>query len=210
MTQMAASTIACHECDLLNRVPELEPGQKASCPRCGFLLAVNRARALDIILAFSVTALLFLALASAFPFLEFSASGQEKTITLLQSVAVLITREFPDLAFVVFLLIVAIPAVLLLGITYVATAITLGKRLPFMRRVLRWVLHLLPWSMADIYLVGILVSFVKIVSLADVALGLSFWSYAMFTICIIVVSMYIDRRELWRSVRALHGGSADD
>jgi len=207
---MAASNIACHECDLLNRVPELESGQKAWCPRCGFLLAVNRDQALDVILAFSLTALLFLVLGSVFPFLEFSAGGQERSVTLPQSVAVLVTRDFPGLAFIVFLLIVAIPAALLLGIVYVTTAIALGRRLPFMRRVLRWVLSLLPWSMADIFLIGILVSFVKIVSLADVSLGLSFWSYVMFTASIVVVSMYIDRRELWRSVGALHGDTSSD
>lgn len=209
MARMAASKIACHECDLLNRVPPLEPGQKAWCPRCGFLLAANRDRALDVILAFSVTALLFLLLASAFPFLEFSASGQERAVTLLQSVTILVTRDFPVLAFIVFLLIVAIPATVLLGIIYVLTAVALGRRLPYMRRILRWVLQLLPWSMADIFLIGILVSFVKIVSLADVALGLSFWSYVMFTVCVVVVSMYIDKRELWRSIGALHGVPAN-
>ena len=110
MAEMAASQIVCHECDLLNDVPGLTAGQKAYCPCCGFLLAANRLHAQRAIFAFSITALLFLALANAFPFLGFSASGQEQTVTLLESVAILITQNFPELAFVVFLLIIAIPA----------------------------------------------------------------------------------------------------
>lgn len=205
MAIAAASQIVCHECDLLNDVPALYVGQKAYCPRCGYLLTANRPHAHSTIFAFSVTALVFLTLANSFPFLGFSTRGQEQTVTLIQSVAVLVTKSFPELAFVVFALIIAVPAVLLLGIVYVSTAIMLGRRLPGIRTTLRWVLMLVPWSMAEIFLIGILVSFVKIVSLADVALGLSFWSYALFTVCMTAVVMHIDKREFWRRVGVLTG-----
>lgn len=203
MAKASASRIVCHECDLLNDVPELDVGQKAFCSRCGYLLAANRRHAESKIFAFSAAALVFLLLSSAFPFLGFSARGQEQTVTLIQSVAILVTENFQELALVVFASIIAVPAALLLGIAYVSTAILLGHRLPCTRRILRWVLVLVPWSMAEIFLIGILVSFIKIVSLADVALGLSFWSYALFTVCMTVVILHIDKRELWRSIGVL-------
>lgn len=203
MAKAPASQIVCHECDLLNDIPELDVGQKAFCPRCGYLLTSNRPNAQRIVFAFSVTALVFLLLSSAFPFLGFSTRGQEQTVTLIQSVAILVDENFPELAFVVFASIIAVPGVLLLGMVYVSSAIVLGRRLPGMRPTLRWALRLAPWSMAEIFLIGILVSFIKIVSLADVALGLSFWSYALFTICMTVVVLHIDNRELWRETRVL-------
>jgi len=203
MAKAAASQIVCHECDLLNDVPALDVGQKAFCPCCGYLLAANRPHAQSTILAFSVTALIFLALANAFPFLGFSARGQEQTVTLIQSVAILITKNYPELALVVFLLIIAIPAVLLLAIIYVSTSITISRRLPGIRRTMRAALLLMPWSMAEIFLMGILVSFVKIVSLADVALGLSFWAYTVFTMCSVIVMLHIDKREMWRRIKVL-------
>jgi len=187
----------------LDDIPELDIGQKAFCPRCGHLLAANRPHAQDTIFAFSVTALVFLVLANAFPFLSFSTHGQEQTVTLIQSVTILVTENFPELAFVVFALIIAVPAVLFLGIVYVSLAIQLEHRLPGIRLILRWALMLVPWSMAEIFLIGILVSFIKIVSLADVALGLSFWSYSLFTVCMTVVILHIDKRELWRRIRVL-------
>ena len=205
MAIAAASQIVCHECDLLNDVPALEIGQKAFCPRCGFLLAANRPHAQNKIFAFAVTALVLLALASAFPFLGFSTRGQEQTVTLLQSVGILITENRPILALIVFASIIAIPALMLLGVTYVSVAIAVKRRLPGIRTTLRWALLLIPWSMAEIFLIGILVSFIKIVSLADVALGLSFWSYALFTICSVVVVINIDNREMWRQIRVLTG-----
>lgn len=204
MTVAAASRIACHECDLLNDVPALAAGQKAYCRRCGYLLAANRPHALNIIFAFSITALVFLGLSNSFPFLGFSTRGQEQTVTLIQSVVILVSENFPELAAVVFASIIAIPALVLLGILYVSTAVLTGCRLPGVRPILRWSLLLVPWSMAEIFLIGILVSFIKIVSLADVALGLSFWSYSLFTACMTIVVVYLDKRELWRGIQVLN------
>ena len=201
---MIKSDIVCHECDLLVQIPELGSGEVAYCPRCNYSLTSNRPHALQVVFAFAVTALLFLGLSNAFPFLQFSAGGQEKTVTLLQSVSILATQNYPELALIVLLLIVAIPASFLIGVVYVSVGIAIGKKLPMMRRVLRMTLQLLPWSMADIFLTGILVSFVKIMSMADVALGMSFWAYVMFTISFIVVSVHLDKRQLWSELVDSH------
>lgn len=203
MSTAPESLIVCHECDLLNDVPPLAVGEKAFCQRCSYLLTANRPQATTKVFVFALTALVFLVLASSFPFVSFSAHGQEQTVTLIQSIVVLVAQDYPTLALIVFALIVAVPLVLLLGLVYVSLAITLQQSLPAVRGVLRWVLQLVPWSMAEIFLIGILVSFIKIVSLADVALGLSFWSYTLFTVCLLVAVQHLDRRELWRCLRAL-------
>ena len=49
-------TVACHECDLLQRVPELPPGGKAKCSRCGYTVAARPRGSLDRALALTVTA----------------------------------------------------------------------------------------------------------------------------------------------------------
>ncbi len=194
--------MVCHECDLLVDIPELEPHEKAYCPRCSYLLAANRPNAQQRMFALAVTALVFLALSTAFPFLSLAKSGVEQTITLLETVGILFSEENRVLSFIVFASIVLVPALLLLGIVYVSIATETNTALPGARTALRWVLQLAPWSMAEIFLIGILVSFVKIVSLADVALGLSFWAYTLFTICTLAVMLLIDRREIWRKLDA--------
>ncbi|MBT8131277.1 MAG: paraquat-inducible protein A, partial [Gammaproteobacteria bacterium] len=135
-----ASRMACHECDLLVNVPALEIGQKAYCPRCEYLLAAHRKNAVSKLLAFALAGLVFLLLSNSFPFLGFSAQGQERTVTLLQSVAILITENFPSLAVIVFALIIIIPGIFLLGVVYYSSSISLNRRLPGTRRILRWVL----------------------------------------------------------------------
>jgi len=206
MVTAAASRMICHECDLLVGVPALEIGQKAFCPRCNFMLAANRPHSLRMVVAFSTSGLLFLMLANAFPFLGFSARGQERTVTLLESIGILVSENLPSLAVIVFATIIAIPGVVLLGIIYVSTALERSQRFPHTGTVLRWILIVLPWGMAEIFLIGILVSFIKIASLADIALELSFWSYVFFTFCMTVVVLHLDKREIWRRVEALEHG----
>ncbi len=203
MATTAGSQMVCHECDLLIAVPALEAGQKAYCPRCNYLLAAHRPHASTMVFAFAVSGLFFLVLSAAFPFLGFSASGQERTVTLLQSILILVTEGLPSLAAIIFAAIVLIPATFLIGAVYVSVALKLKRLLPGTVAVLRWTLILMPWSMGEIFLISILVAFVKIVTIADVSLGLSFWSYLLFTVCITVVVLYPDKRRLWQRVKAL-------
>lgn len=197
MKRFSAVHIACHECDLLVSVPVLSPGQHAHCPRCGYLLTANRPDSQTKIFAYSIAALICLVLANLFPFITLNAKGLEQSVTLLGSVAILATEEHRVLAAVVFALIAVIPALLLCGLLYVSAAIRLELPLPGVRTCLRWTIALAPWNMAEIFLIGILVSFIKIVSLADVELGLSFWAYALFTFGVVLVTLNFDRRELW-------------
>ena len=206
MVNSAGSTMACHECDLLVDVPELMPGEKGYCPRCNYLLAANRPHAQSKMFAYALTALVFLILANAFPFLGLEARGQEQTVTLIQSIAVLFENNYPFLSAIVFAAIVGVPAVLLFGIVYVSLAVRIGQPLPRVRKALRWVLALAPWSMAEIFLIGILVSFVKVMTLADVTLGVSFWAYVLFTVCSLLALMYIDRRDVWRQLDTARRG----
>ena len=56
MSIFAGSNMACHECDLLVEVPDLDLGEKAYCPRCNYLLAANRPHAQTKMFAYAVTA----------------------------------------------------------------------------------------------------------------------------------------------------------
>lgn len=197
MLSTASARIACHECDLLLSLPALHHGQKASCPRCNYTLTIFHTNIEHRLLAFSLSGLTFLFFANLFPFMSFRASGQERVITLLQSVNTLADEGSKLLAIVVLVSIITIPALVLLAATYVSASLLRSQLLPATKTVLRWLIHLLPWSMAEIFLVGILVSYIKIAALADVTFGLSFYAYALFNLSLIVTVVNIDKRQLW-------------
>ncbi len=195
---------ACHECDLLVDIPDLPEGSKAVCPRCDYVITSKHRNSQDRVLAYAITALIFLILSFIFPFLTFSAQGQDRTVTLVQSITVLANENFISLSIIIFSAIIVIPALYLLSAIYIYISFKIKKLLPYTVTQLKLIGHLQHWSMAEIFLIGILVSFVKIASLADVTLGLSFWSYVLFIIFMTATILHIDQHQAWRWLIALN------
>jgi len=194
-------TIACHECDLLLSYPELEPGSVVVCPRCDYVLTKKHKNAMDRILAFALSALIFLLMSSLYPFLSFSSKGQGREVTLFQSIDVLADEQQVLLALMIMVVILIIPAAFLMGVMYVVGSLKYRAELPPQgKQILRFILALAPWSMVEIFLIGTLVSLVKIASLATISLGMSFWAYILFTILMTLVLLHLDKVEVWQWV----------
>jgi paraquat-inducible protein A len=67
----------------------------------------------------------------------------------------------------------------------------------------RLLFSLNPWSMVEVFVIGVLVSLVKIGAMATVILGISFWSYVAFALCFIGTFTNLDRFSMWRRIEAL-------
>ncbi|AWL12144.1 uncharacterized protein HMF8227_01671 [Saliniradius amylolyticus] len=193
-------SLACPHCALRVDIPDLPHGHKAHCPRCGAHLTTYRHRAFDRVLACAMAALIFLILAVPFEFLSFSARGQSEHITIIQGLATLVDNDYWFLAIIQVVAIFAIPLSILLGLLYVLLPLKAGILAPQARFVMTLTLALLPWGMAEIFLVGALVSLIKIASMADIGLGMSFYAYIAFTLCFILTLKFLDPAQLKMAV----------
>lgn len=188
----------CHECGLVVKTPDVPHKHKAICPRCNHTLVKHHNHAQERILVFSITALIFLCLSIPFEFISFSAAGRTQTISIPSGVSVLIQNGYLPLALLQLLLIVVIPAIVLSGLIYLISKKRRNKPTASSSFVLKLVYNLLPWSMAEIFLVGVLVSLIKIVSMADISLGFSFYAFMAFVFCKTIVLLYLDKSSIYR------------
>ncbi|HSH47067.1 MAG TPA: paraquat-inducible protein A [Halomonas sp.] len=188
---------ACHQCDWLMALPPLASGEQALCPRCGHVEVTRHRYPAQRSMALAIAALLLLVLALGFPFLAFSASGVGNRIELLQASTLLIGFHEPAVAVAVLLTTIVLPALYLLGVIWLQAGLLAGRTLPLSRHVARSLVHLYPWMMVDVFLIGTLVSLVKIASLADVTLGPSFWAFGAFTLLLLATTQSVDRDWLW-------------
>jgi len=189
--------IACGLCDLVLPTPELVPGQCALCPRCGHKLFRVKDNAIGHLLSYSLTGLILLLLANYFPFMSFSLSGNMMEISLWQAATELYVGYYKLLALVVFFFIVLFPALILsVIICYLLSLRLVGSRI-FSSSLVRLIFGLLPWAMAEVFFVGVLVSLIKLITIAEIGLGLSFWSYLLFCLCYAKVLTYIDKYQFW-------------
>ena len=189
-------TMLCHECDYQVTLPSLTHKQAAVCPRCGLQLTVYHHNASQRIIAMATTSLIFLCASLPFKFLSFSASGQYQSIDMLGSLWILVEKDYALLALVQAVAVLILPAFVLLSLLYLLVPLSLGLRPIKAEWVIKTLFKLLPWTMAEIFLIGVLVSLIKIISMADIGLGLSFYAYILFTISMTITLLYVDKYQL--------------
>ncbi len=191
---------ACHECDWLVALPPLSPGEKADCPRCGHTLVTRHFRPAQRSMALALSALLALAMAVSFPFVSFSIGGIGNRIELSQTATTLIGFHQPIVAIAVILTIIVLPAVYLLGVIWLQLGLLRNDPLPASRSIARSLAHLNPWMMADVFIIGALVSLIKIAEMAQIELGMSFWAFCVFALLLLLTTQSIDSDWMWFSL----------
>ncbi len=193
--------IACHECDLLLNLPVIEEGQRATCPRCNCQLTVNPRNGYEKALVFSITGLIFFVMANTFTFLSFEAKGKGQVMTLMQSCIDLYRYGEIFLSLFIFLFIILVPALLLFCFIWILTPLVFkGVFAQDSILLSRLIFHITPWSMAEVFLIGVLVSMVKIAALATVTFGISFWAYIGFVLCLTVARANLDMHHFWETL----------
>ena len=80
------TVIACHDCDLLNRLPETEVTTTVLCARCGAMLYRYKPNSIERSLALTQTALILFILSNSFPFLAMKTGGMVQETTLLTGI----------------------------------------------------------------------------------------------------------------------------
>lgn len=197
-SQMSASRmIACHECDLLHRTRPLPVGTQARCTRCGAVLYRHRRSSLDRTLALNIAGLILFALANSFPFLAMKLEGQSQQIVLLTGIRELYRQGLTEMAFLVLLTTIIAPLVQLTGLLYVLLPLKLDRVPPAVWRVFRWVRRLQPWSMLEVFMLGILVALVKLAKMAEVVPGISLFCFFGLIYVLAAISATLDPQRVW-------------
>ncbi len=195
------SCAICHECDMLVEVGDLPPGHKAICPRCGFVLSRAHTNAVDRMLIFSITALVCLIFSNLLGFVQMAVQGQERKITLFETVQVLFELDEFALAAFMLIVIIGLPTLFVGAISWLAVSIKLQRVSLQTISLLRFIGYLRFWNMAEIFFLGILISMVKVASLAHISVGFSFWAYGLFNLFLIAAMMHVDKFQLARIIR---------
>ena len=194
---MTQTLIACHGCDLLHRVQPLPEKSKARCSRCGSLLYVHFRETIGHTLAFSITGLVLLVIANIYPFLSLESQGTILETTLITGTIILSQQSMAGLAILVLLTSMLIPCLLLGALVYVLWPMKRGRRLPASRRIFRLALILRPWSMTEVFLLGILVSVVKLAEMATIVPGTALFSFLALVFVLAAVNTFLDPRAIW-------------
>lgn len=193
--------IACPHCDTLHTNATLVEGAEAHCVRCGVVLKTERSTAIVSVLALSITSFMLMVAAISFPFLNLSASGFTNDTSVLGAVMAFSDSFSWPLAAAVAAFIIFLP-LLRLGAIIVAVAPLVSGMTPtrFARQSFGLSEALRPWSMAEIFIVGVAVALVKVAGLATIGFGPAFWAFTILVVLTFFQDTLICRYSIWRAL----------
>ena len=202
-------TVACPECDLLQRLPVLPPGSKARCPRCGYMVASRTTDPVDRPLALTITALIALIIANTTPLMGLSAVGRSASTTIVGGAYDMWRQGQEVTAMIVAFCAVIAPTAYLLFLLTVLLAVRRPPAPHWVGELLRWAESMRPWSMNEVMLLGILVALIKIAELATVDAGIGMYAVGALVLLFPAIMVTFDPSEIWRRVEWADGSEAE-
>jgi paraquat-inducible protein A len=196
----AEHLIGCHDCGCLYHREPLNSCERARCARCRHELyrwhAGGPLRRADSLVALTLGAVLVYLLAQSFPIVTLEMGGMTSGVTLLQAVGVLWNEGMQVIAAMVLLCAIVFPGLELASLLYVAAGLRRGRRVPGFNMVLRVVQGARHWAMTEVLMIGILITVIKMTSMARVVPHPGLFAFGVLTILCALVMRY-EPKALW-------------
>jgi paraquat-inducible protein A len=198
-----AELLACPECDLLQSDSAMPRPRKALCARCGAILYQRHDHGLERTAALTVAAAVLFALANTFPIVSLELQGDRTDATLFGAVSVLWSQNMQLVALLVAFTAVAMPLLEIAALAWLLFPLHYGRRTPYFGGVYAALQLAQRWGMVEVFVLGAIVSYVKLDHLAEVQAGIALWAFVALMLVMATIESNFDPRDLWARASAL-------
>lgn len=178
--------LACPWCGQLHARVTLRPGDICQCVRCDAHLAIGRASSWQTTLAWVLTGLILWVPANFLPIVAVSQLGLAHESRLFTGVLALWHQGQPWVAVLVALCGIIAPLLLLLTLSALLLPIVLNRPPIRLRFLVRWLHALELWSIPEVYLLGVLVAFIKLGSVVRAEPTAGLWCHAGMSLALFI------------------------
>ena len=192
--------IGCPDCDLLHRRTSLPPRGVAVCSRCGAELYRRCDHSLDRTLALAVSGIVFFLIANLYPFLSLSSEGRVQETVLISGIVELYSQDMRLVAVLVLATGVVSPLFILVALVYLLAPLKLGHKIWGFAPIFRFVQKLQPWSMMEVFLLGILVAMVKLIKMAVITPGMGLYAFLILVFLFAAIAATMQPEKIWEQV----------
>ncbi len=198
-----AELLACPECDLLQSDSAFPRPRKALCARCGAILYQRHDHGLERTAALTAAALVLFAMANAFPVVSLELQGERTDATLFGAVYTLWSQNMQLVAALVAFTAIAMPLLEIAALAWLLVPLRHGWRAPYFGDVYAALQFAQRWGMVEVFVLGSIVSYVKLNHLAEVQAGVALWSFAALMLVMAAIEANFDPRDLWAKATAV-------
>ncbi|MBA3581984.1 MAG: paraquat-inducible protein A [Gammaproteobacteria bacterium] len=182
----------CPDCDLVLPKHALQNNQVAICTRCGAVVYQEKKHYIDKTLAFSLAGLLFYIPANILPILSFGMLSFNSTNTMWNGVEHLFETGYWWMGFLVLMCSIVVPLLDLTLLLLISFSLKFGfkrNKVPIVRQentliskthlkqLLLWQQTIKDWGMLEVYLLGIVVAYIKMLTMGNIVIGTGLYCF---------------------------------
>ncbi|PPE73041.1 paraquat-inducible protein A [Solimonas fluminis] len=197
--------VVCEQCDSVYTRRPLRPGEVADCARCGHHLYRHHRFDLERLLALTLATAIVFVMANVYPVVALNAQGAYNAATIWGAVIATWESGVAPVAFISALLVFFFPLSQICLFAYVLLGLRRGRRPAEFRQAMHALSLMQPWSMAEVFMLGILVAIVKLHGVMTVIPGIGLWSFAILTLLLAALTSY-DLQDLWDIAEDVEAG----
>lgn len=198
----SSAFVICEHCEAVWRRPALGEGEVASCERCGAGLGGKPLLNLDAALALTLAGLVAFLLATTEPILRLEAGGFRNEVSLWSMILSVWDQGFSPLSVACAIAVFFLPLMQLLLFTHVLVPLRQGHRAQSFPLVMHALHVMRPWSMVEVFMLGILVSMTKLRDTADIVMGVGIGALFVLTLVLTLLST-VELERIWEHADSL-------
>lgn len=191
---------ACPDCDLLLHKAKAPEGYKTICPRCRRTISRSSTASTSKVLALSIAGLSLYLPAILLPLMTFKAYGFSGSANILQSILNFYRNDYYFVSLMVLLSAVVFPLILLTTIFIISWQLQRNRYPSYLAGLFRSHLYLEEWAMVEVYLLGILVTIIKMSHTSEIDYQSGILCFSWLVLITLGISTVIDRDLFWRCI----------
>ncbi len=173
-------TELCPYCDTIVEIPRINEGERYRCPCCNNIIISLYKNPILKPFLYAIIALFLFVSTELIPFIKIDCAGTSLSMNLRETITTLYDSDFKIISIFVYVFMQLIPLLCILSIIFINGVFLLKKRNNFQKFLARHLFLIREWSMVDVFLIGILVSLIKLYSMVDVEILGGFWCFFLF------------------------------
>lgn len=187
---------ACPECGSLVTFPAHFSDARYHCPRCHALLHRRGQRLLYVIMM-AATALILLVPLLFLPILNLNVMDMQSEATLMGTLWALYRSDYQMIAILMLFTGVIVPALMMLTLLLLLIPLRRHQRTGWHARLYHLYEHAKEWGMAEVYLLGILVSIIKLQKMASLYFGSGIIFFGLFSLVFYITVVWFNPEDIW-------------
>ncbi len=197
MKDFKENVIACSDCDLLMNRPPLERGYVLSCPRCGKKLAKSVKNSVSKTFALALAALILFIPAIFLPLVNLETLGLHSTGNVVESIVVFYKSGYYFVAFIFGFFSLLFPLLLIGSVLLVSGSLYFDCYPGWLKKIFRFYIHIEEWTMLEVYLLGIIISIIKIKGMGSISYETGFFCFTLLVVLTVFMRSVLDEAFFW-------------